>query len=147
MSYCIKKDKEPREILYMEYDVETYTFIPNNKKNSRMSIKSISIYDPYMINNLISKKCRKNFERLFEIIVRYLNEEEDPDSGDCMLLLDDVERLRISLELDYKKYLHNKEYLEYIHNLAYLDNQVRQKLAAINYEESLRYSEVRNRMR
>lgn len=138
-SYLIKKDKTSGEIIYMEYDIEGYKFKPRNSKEQPfINVNSVTIYKPDMIEHLLAKKFEKKFERLSQIILKFLYQsDEESDEGDLMILLDEIARLRSVVEIKYRKYLKIDEYNEYLTKLVFLDEQVRQKLAIINYRNKL----------
>ena len=133
----------------MEYDLEGYKFKPRNDVNqSYVNVKSVTIYKPEMIDHLLSKKFEKKFDKLSQIILKFLyQEDEDCDDGDFIVLLDEIARLKSVVELQYRKYLKIDEYNEYIAKLTFLDNQVRQKLAIIQYKNRLEYEISRGRSR
>lgn len=138
-SYLIKKDQKTGEIIYMEYDLEGYKFKPKKGINKPyINVNSVTIYKPEMIDRLLSRKFEKKFDRLSQIIFRFLYQEDDDcDEGDFMILLDEVARLRSVVEMQYKKFLKIDEYRDYLTKLNFLDNQVRQKLSIINYKNRL----------
>lgn len=140
-SYLIKKDQKTGEIIYMEYDLEGYKFHPKASSDKPyVSVKSVTIYKPEMIDHLLAKKFEKKFDRLSQIILKFLyQDDEDCDEGDFMILLDEVARLRSVVEIKYKKFLGIEEYRDYLTKLTFLDNQVRQKLAIINYKNRLNH--------
>lgn len=146
-SYLIKKNSKTNEIVYMEYDLEGYKFYPkNNDGQSYIKVKSVTIYKPEMIDHLLAKKFEKKFERLSQIILKFLYQEDDEcDEGDFMILLDEVARLRSVVEIKYRKYLKIEEYKDYLAKLSFLDNQVRQKLALLNYRNQLDYQVTQGR--
>ena len=133
----------------MEYDLEGYKFKPRNDTNQPyVNVKSVTIYKPEMIDHLLSKKFEKKFDKLSQIILKFLyQEDEDCDDGDFIVLLDEIARLKSVVELQYRKYLKIDEYNEYIAKLTFLDNQVRQKLAIIQYKNRLEYEISRGRSR
>ena len=101
-----------------------------------------------MIDHLLSKKFEKKFDKLSQIILKFLyQEDEDCDDGDFIVLLDEIARLKSVVELQYRKYLKIDEYNEYIAKLTFLDNQVRQKLAIIQYKNRLEHEISRGRSR
>ncbi len=145
--YLLKRDNEVKDIEYMEYDLEGYKFNPKQKENAPyINVRTVTIHDHKMINYLLTRKFQKKFERLSQIILQFLyQDEEDCDEGDFMILLDEVARLRSVVEIQYKKELEMEEYRDYIAKLAFLDNQVRQKLAMISYRDKLNYEVEKGR--
>ncbi|MCH5166496.1 MAG: hypothetical protein J1F35_01260 [Erysipelotrichales bacterium] len=146
-SYLIKKDNYTGEIIYMEYDLEGYKFKPKHDDSKPyIKVNSVTIYKPEMIDHLLTKKFEKKFDRLSQIIMNFLyQDDESSDEGDFMILLDEVARLKSVVELKYQRYLQVEEYKDYIHKLAFLDNQLRQKIAIINYKNNLYYQTERGR--
>lgn len=147
-SYLIKKDNYTGEIIYMEYDLEGYKFKPkhNNDEKAYIKVNSVTIYKPEMIDHLLTKKFEKKFDRLSQIIINFLyQDDESSDEGDFMILLDEVARLKSIVELKYQKFLEVEQYKDYIHKLAFLDSQLRQKIAIINYKNNLNYQETKGR--
>ncbi len=138
-SYLIKKDKKTGEIVYMEYDLEGYKFNPKNSSDKPyISVKSVTLYKPEMISHVLRRKFEKKFERLSQIILKFLYQDDDDcDEGDFYILLDEVARLKAVVEIQYKKHLKNEEYKEYLAKLTFLDRQVREKLAIISYQNRL----------
>ncbi len=137
-SYLIDKGQYSGVIIYMEYDLDGYNFKPRYEQGRPyIQVNSVTIYEPKMIDSLLAKKFQKKFERLSQIIMRFLYDEEDGDEGDYMIVLDEVARLKALVELRYQRFLSVQEYKDYIHKLAFLDNQLRQKLAMISYQNSL----------
>ena len=90
--YMVQKDKYSGNIVYMEYDLEGYSFKPKTTHDKPyISVNSVTIYEPKMIDNLLSKKFSKKFERLSQIIINFLFQD---DTDDFMILLDEVARLK-----------------------------------------------------
>lgn len=145
--YLLKKETDVKEIEYMEYDLDGYKFNPKQKENAPyINVKTVTICNHKMANYLLTRKFQKKFERLSQIILQFLyQDEEDCDEGDFMILLDEVARLRSVVEIQYKKELEMEEYRDYIAKLAFLDNQVRQKLAMISYRNKLNYEVEKGR--
>ncbi|MCX4365834.1 MAG: hypothetical protein OSJ70_08715 [Bacilli bacterium] len=145
--YLLKRDDRVKDIEYMEYDLDGYKFNPKQKENAPyINVRTVTIYNHKMINYLLTRKFQKKFERLSQIILQFLyQDEEDCDEGDFMILLDEVARLRSVVEIQYKKELEMEEYRDYIDKLAFLDNQVRQKLAMISYRNKLNYEVEKGR--
>ena len=137
-NYLIKKDKYSASINYMEYDLDGYIFKPKNRNNKAyIKVKQVKIVKNDMISNLLMQKFEKNFQRLGQIIVNFLYQDEsEADEGDFIILLDEVARLKSVVEIKYRKHLGIEKYREYINELHFLDNQIRQKLAIINFRNS-----------
>lgn len=142
--YSVLRDDLTGIITYMVLDVDGYTFTPKMDKSDRyITISSVTIYDKHMIDILLNRKFEIKFDKLSQIIMKFLYEEDDSsDEGDFIILLDEVARLEALVENKYKRFLEVEEYKNYIHRLAFLDSQLREKIMMINYRDSL-YNEVR----
>ena len=149
MSYVFAKNRDIERIIYMEFDLDGYQFHPRyNLNQPYIQVSSVKIYKQDMIENLVNNRFASQFNRLAGIILRFIETDDDETSdSDCMLLLDDIERLRRALELNYKKYLENRAYIQYIHDLAILDNELRQKLAYMNQIKQEEYESTHRRSR
>lgn len=139
-NYLVNKGIENATINYMEYDLEGYEFRPRNKiKQTYIKVKSVKLYKEDMISSVLSKKFERNFNRLGQIILNFLyQDDEDCNEGDFFILLDEVQRLRSMVEINYRKHLEIEKYKEYLEQLHFLDNQIRQKIAMVNFKQSVR---------
>lgn len=146
-SYLLCKGDYTGIIIYMEYDLEGYSFSPKyDASRPYIKVNSVTIYEPKMIDSLLARKFQKKFDRLSQIIMRFLYDDDDAsDEGDYMILLDEIARLKAVVELKYQRFLQVEEYKDYIHKLAFLDNQLRQKLAMISYQNNLNYEVSKGR--
>lgn len=137
-NYLIKKDKYSASINYMEYDLDGYIFKPkNNNAKTYIKVKQVKIVKNDMITSLLMQKFERNFNRLGQIIVDFIfQDDSEADEGDFMILLDEVARLKAVVEIKYRKHLEIEKYKEYMNELFFLDNQLRQKIARINFLNS-----------
>ena len=146
-NYLIKKDKYSASINYMEYDLDGYIFKPKNRNVSKyIKVKQVKIVKNDMITNLLMQKFEKSFDRLGQIIINFLYQDDsEADEGDFIILLDEVARLKSVVEIKYHKHLGIEKYKEYIDELNFLDNQIRQKLAIINFRNRFEMEETKGR--
>lgn len=146
-NYLIKKDKYSASINYMEYDLDGYIFKPKNRNVSKyIKVKQVKIVKNDMITNLLMHKFEKSFDRLGQIIINFLYQDDsEADEGDFIILLDEVARLKSVVEIKYRKHLGIEKYKEYIDELNFLDNQIRQKLAIINFRNRFEMEETKGR--
>ena len=146
-NYLIKKDKYSASINYMEYDLDGHIFKPKNRNVSKyIKVKQVKIVKNDMITNLLMQKFEKSFDRLGQIIINFLYQDDsEADEGDFIILLDEVARLKSVVEIKYHKHLGIEKYKEYIDELNFLDNQIRQKLAIINFRNRFEMEETKGR--
>ena len=139
-NYLVDKDTHKAKINYMEYDLEGYEFKPRNKiEHTYINVRSVKIYKEDMISKVLTKKFERNFSKLGQIILNFLYQDDDDcNEGDFYILLDEVARLRAMVEINYKKHLEIDKYKEYLDQLHFLDNEIRQKLAMINFKQSVK---------
>lgn len=139
-NYLVDKDTHKAKINYMEYDLEGYEFKPRNKiEHTYIKVRSVKLYKEDMISKVLTKKFERNFSKLGQIILNFLYQDDDDcNEGDFYILLDEVARLRSMVEINYKKHLEIEKYKEYLDQLHFLDNQIRQKVAMINFKQSVK---------
>ena len=135
-NYLVDKRGNSAKINYMEYDLEGYEFKPRNQvKQTYIKVKSCKIYNEALISTVLSKKFERNFNRLGQIILNMLYlDDEECNEGDFFIVLDEVQRLRSMVEINYRKHLEIENYKVYLELLHFLDNQVRQKIAMVNFK-------------
>ena len=138
-SYLLNKDTSKGSIDYMEYDLDGYVFKPRNKINqSYIKVTQVKIYQRDMIDSLLTQKFERKFDRLAQIILNFLyQDDEEAEEGDFMILLDEVARLKAMVEIKYRKFLGIEKYKLYLDQLYFLDTQIRQKLAVISFKNNL----------
>lgn len=141
-NYLVDKEAHKAVINYMEYDLDGYEFKPKNKvEQTYIKVKSVKLYRSEMISSILTKKFERNFNRLGQIILNFLYQDDDDcQEGDFYILLDEVARLRAMVEINYRKHLGIEKYKEYLEQLHFLDNQIRQKIAMVNFRNSVRQS-------
>ena len=148
------KDNNMGKIVFMEYDTNPYII----DEIKSLKIKNIAIYfdmNKDSINNdkIVSMNILKEtvnvkspvesaiefrMSRLAQVIYRLLYQDiDDTDDGDCFILLDEVAKLKSIIEIKFKLELGIEKYREYINNLSFLDKQLRNKIAAINYQRNI----------
>lgn len=135
MNYIVKKVRRKYVIDYMEYDLEGLVIHPKLKGNEYIKVKKATFYDNDIITKIINTKFRKQFNNLANVVVNYLNDDDETDSGDYMILLDEVAKLQATLEIRYKRFMENEAYREYMDKLYFLGINLRNKLARINLME------------
>lgn len=148
------KDNNMGKIVFMEYDTNPYII----DEIESLNIKNIAIYfdmNKDSINNdkIVSMNIPQEtvnvkspvetaiefrMSRLAQVIFRLLYQDiDDTDDGDCFILLDEVAKLKSIIEIKFKLELGIEKYREYINNLSFLDKQLRNKIAAINYQRNI----------
>lgn len=139
-NYLVDKDTHTAKIDYMEYDLDGYEFRPKNQiTQTYIKVKSVKIYKEDMISAVLTKKFERNFNKLGQIILNFLYQDDDDcNDSDFFILLDEVQRLRSMVEINYKKHLGIEKYKEYLEQLHFLDNQIRQKIAMVNFRKNVR---------
>ena len=139
-NYLVDKDTHTAKIDYMEYDLDGYEFRPKNQiTQTYIKVKSVKIYKEDMISAVLTKKFERNFNKLGQIILNFLYQDDDDcNDSDFFILLDEVQRLRSMVEFNYKKHLGIEKYKEYLEQLHFLDNQIRQKIAMVNFRKNVR---------
>ena len=130
--FVIHKNTDDLTIMYMEYDNKSYPLVIND-----MNIK---LYDEKYIkktNDLLP------FEYLFNdlatVVLKYLydHEDADEDDGTIGIMLDEIEKLKKQLELEYKEFMKRQEYYEYVDKLIFLREELYSRQELINYRANI----------
>ena len=133
--YIIRKTTTDSSIIYMEYDDKAYpiknTFMPN--------IRNICVYDtkylPKVNNNIPFEYL---FNDLANVIFNLLySNPEDADDGDIGILLGEVEKLRSSLEIEYKEFMKRQEYYMYLDKLTFLKDELLNRREINKYKANI----------
>lgn len=137
--FLIKRSDNDKEIIVMEYDKKGYDFKPKII-SSLCEINKITIFNPSMIDIILSKKIEKQFKRVAAITYDVLSSDDDESASDAAIALDDVSKLRAIILNKYQKFLDKEKEKMYIKKLRVLENQLRSKIAferqyIENYEE------------
>lgn len=139
MNYVVKKIRRKYVIDYMEYDLEGLVIHPKLKGSDYIKVNSAKFYNEDIITKIINTKFRRRFDNLVKVVITYLNDEDETDSGDYMILLDEVAKLQATLEIKYKHFMENEAYKNYMSKLYFLGINLRNKLVRINMMEEPRY--------
>jgi hypothetical protein len=139
MNYVVKKIRRKYVIDYMEYDLDGLVIHPKLKGNDYIKVKSAKFYNEDIINKIVNTKFRRKFDSLVKVVVTYLNDDDENDSGDYMILLDEVAKLQATLEIRYKHFMENESYKDYMGKLYFLGINLRNRLARINMMEQMEH--------
>ena len=141
------------KILFMNYDSDSYVMeeVPTfNIKNfviygkhegielEQTEVKEVPIIEEEYTSEQVESAVEYRLSRLAQIVFRILYQNiEDTDEGDCFIVLDEVAKLKSIIEIKYQKFLKIEKYKEYLDSLYYLDKEIRNKIAVINYKNSI----------
>lgn len=139
MNYVVKKIRRKYVIDYMEYDLDGLVIHPKLKGSDYIKVNSAKFYNEDIITKIINTKFRRRFDNLAKVVITYLNDEDETDSGDYMILLDEVAKLQATLEIKYKHFMENEAYKNYMSKLYFLGINLRNKLVRINMMEEPHY--------
>ncbi len=139
MNYVVKKIRRKYVIDYMEYDLDGLVIHPKLKGNDYIKVKSAKFYNEDIINKIVNTKFRRKFDSLVKVVVTYLNDDDENDSGDYMILLDEVAKLQATLEIRYKHFMEIESYKDYMGKLYFLGINLRNRLARINMMEQMEH--------
>lgn len=126
--FLIKRTDSDKKIKVMEYDKSGYDFKPKIM-SSLCEINKITIFNPSMIDVILSKKIEKQFKRVAAITYDVLSSDDDESASDAVIALDDVSKLRAIILNKYQKFLDKEKEKMYIKKLRVLENQLRSKIA------------------
>ena len=149
-NYLVDRKVLNKNITYMEYDLEGFILNPKNNNEKYIKIKNVNIFQEQLVNNLLLNKYNSKLNRLSQIIINLINASEDEtDEGDCLIVLDEIDRLKAVLDIKIKKQLTIDEYNYYLNQLDFLHKQIDNKIIELNYhhksKEELQETKGRSR--
>lgn len=135
MKFGLEKEKIGGIIFYFDYDSKVYPL--NSSSKNKITFYKEDLYIPF-----IDDKFEMQFNNLVKVILNFLYQNnDDADEGDCMILLDETEKMKSMLENTYKKNMKKEEYKDYVEKLYFLNIELQNKMAMINYQNRFGYAE------
>lgn len=144
--YLIKKDTDSDKIICIQYDLAGYKFHPKMNENAEINVKEVTVYDKNMIDNVITKKFERNYQKLYLLVYQVLNNPDstDSDRGRC---LTEIDRLASVLKNKYLKFLSyekNRYFLDRLYELSIMLN--RNMISTMYYDEEEEIEESHMKM-
>jgi DNA primase len=124
-NYIIKKKNKNNEIVYMEYGLPGYVFVPKNKV-AYLNVKNVRVVDNKLTDVILTTKFEEMFKKLMKITNRVLN-DEDAGSDDTALALDEVTLIREILLNKYQQFLNKDKEALFLKKLRVVENEIRIK--------------------
>lgn len=126
-SYILKINKNNKKI--KEFNSENiYEFNPKNNNN----LKSFIIFDKEALNKIFMKKYLVSYKKLI-MFISTLNDESS--ASDFMICLDELTKLKDTLNYKYKKYLKKEIYEKFIDDLIKYDKFIQNKIISLEYNK------------
>ena len=98
-----------------------------NKKMDKESRGIIKFYNAYLIDKIIKKKMDIKFKKIFEMMIKQDESDDDPSEG-LMICLSEANKIKEELLNKYRKFLNKKqqEFLE--KKIMLLEEEIKVKL-------------------
>lgn len=122
-NFLIKKENKNKEIVYMEYSTPGYAFTP---KKNLYHLSNVKIIDSNMNDIIITTKFDNNFKKLIILVNNFLK-DEDADSSDAAIILDEIELIKSILKMKYNKLLKKEKEEHLLKKLQFLEKEVKKK--------------------
>ena len=140
-NYIIKKRNKNKKISKFDFEETGYVFKPNIKSKNLIEITNLSILNVELTNVILNKKLDKSFRKLARIILSVLKDEES-NSGDILIALDELAKEKSIITRKYKEYLKKEERDKYLKRLNLLEAQLKEKLFYLNLIEERKRAET-----
>lgn len=124
-NYILKINKSNKIIKNLNQE-NYYEFNPKNNAN----LKSFIIFDIDALNKIFMKKYLTNYKKLI-MFISTLNDESS--ASDFMICLDEITKLKDTLNYKYKKYLKKEIYEKFLDDLIKYDKYIQNKIIAMEY--------------
>ena len=104
------------------------------KFDGMINVSKVTLYNPVLIKNYVSKKCKRNMDRILKLL-KLLFDSDNTDPSSFMLALNEIEKFRQLIMFKYKEYMDKKEYNILIKKLEILEQEVKNKINYVYQEE------------
>lgn len=104
------------------------------KLDGMINVSKVTLYNPVLIKNYVSKKCKRNMDRILKLL-KLLFDSDNTDPSSFMLALNEIEKFRQLIMFKYKEYMDKKEYNILIKKLEILEQEVKNKMNYVYQEE------------
>ena len=135
--YFVVKDRNDLSITYFEYDkTKGYDLHPRNVKiKDAIDVTSMVIINPSFIQKLAFRKVELKFQRLTKMLMVVLSPDNDDSSGDSYRqALNEINKLRLEILVQYKNKLKEKDFLEFNKRLDLLAQELNLRLYFLTME-------------
>lgn len=132
--YLIKRKNRNKKIIKFVYDDCGYEFKPNIHNANLIQISNLYLLDEASVSRILIKKQEKSFRRLAAITLSVIN-DEDATSGDALIALDEIARLKSVILKKYQRYIKREEQDKILKRLKVLENDLKVRLEVLQNEE------------
>lgn len=142
---CQKNDD--REVIYIDSTKITgFKVKPkNNIKYGGIKVSNVLLIKPHLIESVIKKKIYRQINDYLNFIVLILNDEDETDSSDVTLVLEDVIKYRKKIMNKYSKYLKTQDIKKIMKKMVFIEVELKEKLDTLSYDLDLEKSIGRGR--
>lgn len=132
MNYKIKKEKSRKKLINNDCNIEGYKFSPMNKITKELEIKSITILDPQMIENILLSKFNKKFKNILQLAYLAMNDEDESNWGAIDIVLDEMAKFKSLIKNKYQKFISKEKAKEMLNKLKIIEKELELKQLEIN---------------
>ena len=132
--YTVKRKNKNKKIIKFVYDDCGYEFKPNIHNENLIQISNLYLLDETSISRILIKKQEKSFRRLAAITLSVIN-DEDATSGDALIALDEIARLKSIILKKYQDYIKREEQEKMLKRLKLLEIDLKERLELLQNEE------------
>lgn len=140
-SYVCKKNDDKEYIYINSTKISGYKVRPkNNIKYDGIKVSNVLLVKPYLIETVIKRKIIHQLNEYLNFLVLILNDEDETDSSDVALVLDDVVKYRDKIINKYSKYLKVQDLKELMNKMIFVETELRDRLDTYSYDINLESS-------
>jgi len=126
-SFVLKKINSDNNLEYFDYNNKGLVY----KVKNEGALKEIIIYNPMIIDSLISHSFNKRYKKILEFFWETIQDENDDNEGNIIIVLDEIAKLRNILLKRYNNLLNQEKLNSFLKHLKLLENEVRAKIVNI----------------
>lgn len=127
MSYKLYKRKKRIKGTVKYTKKKPYVFNPAYRKNDNIiDVSKLSVYNDFMINNILTKKYIRRYKNLLKMVYLLFNDAFPGDVG-FQAVLGEIDKLKALINDKYHKYLELEKERLFLKELDYIESEVNKK--------------------
>ena len=109
------------------YNISGFYFKPRNKvKYEGIEVSEITVLKPELIENILKRKTKIKLNAYLSYLLTIM--EDDTDSGEVALMLDDAKRYKAIILNKYSKYLNPSYIKELLFRVRFIEEELKTKI-------------------
>ena len=129
----MKQEKKKKKIIDGKDNLQGYVMKPHFKKHQNIiELKEIIIYNDDLKKNVCQKRFNLLFRRMTKIVLDVIK-SDDTTSGDALIALNEIDRMKKKVIDEFKHNLSKEEIRNMYRKFTLLQKQLQEHIVKLNY--------------